>query len=40
MTHLRLVSLIALGVAVAAQAQHRDFVPVTTQMLKQPSPND
>ena len=40
MTHLRLVSLIALGVAAAAQAQPRHFVPVTTQMLRQPSPND
>jgi len=40
MPHLRLVSLIVLGVAAAAQSQHRDFVPVTTQMLRQPSPND
>src|SRR5258705_258878 len=40
MPPLRLVSLIVLGVAAAAQAQHRGFVPVTTQMLRQPSPND
>jgi alcohol dehydrogenase (cytochrome c) len=40
MTHLRLISLVALVVVGAAQAQPRDFVPVTTQMLEQPSPND
>jgi alcohol dehydrogenase (cytochrome c) len=40
MTHLRLVSLIAVGLAAAVQAQSREFVPVTTQMLEQPSPND
>jgi len=40
MTHLRLISLVAFVVAGAAQAQPRDFVPVTTQMLEQPGPND
>jgi alcohol dehydrogenase (cytochrome c) len=39
MTCLR-VLLVALAAAAAVRAQSRDFVPVTTQMLAHPSPND
>jgi alcohol dehydrogenase (cytochrome c) len=40
MVRLRLISLVAFVAVAVAQAQHRDFVPVTTQMLEHPSPND
>ena len=40
MTHARFAFLIAFLVGTVLPAQRREFVPVTTQMLEQPSPGD